>query len=177
MLEIVKQIIDFYIKNQKFPKIYDLNIENSSLLNEKLSCFVTFYYKGEIRGSAGNIKEIKDNGINEIIENTITALTKDSRFKPITPNEAYDLKIRIDKINNREMLKDKSIKTIDPTISGIITIKKDYSKMACILPNINPKLLTGEDFIPILKEKLSERSFKEDDYIIYEIKTIVETSY
>ena len=49
--------------------------------------------------------------------------------------------------------------------------------MACILPNINPKLLTWDDFIPILKEKLSEKSFNETDYIIYEIKTEVETSY
>ena len=177
MLEIVNQIIDFYKKNHKFPKIYDLNIENSPLLNEKLSCFVTFYYKWEIRGSAWNIKEIKDNWINELIENTINALTKDSRFKTINPNEVQDLKIRVDKINSREMLKDRSIKTIEPTISWVITIKKDYSKMACILPNINPKLLTWEDYIPILKEKLSENSFKEDDYIIYEIKTITETSY
>lgn len=177
MLEIVKQIINFYIKNEKFPKIYDLNIENSPLINEKLSCFVTFYYKWEIRGSAWNIKEIKDNWVNEIIENTIEALTKDPRFKAITPNDAHDLKIRIDKISNREMLKDRSIKTIEPTISWVIVIKKDYSKMACILPNINPKLLTWEDYIPILKEKLAESSFKEDNYIIYEIKTITETSY
>lgn len=177
MLEIVKQIINFYIKNEKFPKIYDLNIEDSPLLNEKISCFVTFYHKWEIRGSAWNIKEIKDNWVNEIIENTIQALTKDTRFKPITPNESKDLKIRIDKINNREMLKDRSIKTIDPTTSWVIVIKKDYDKMACILPNINPKLLTWDDYIPILKEKLSENNFKEDDYIIYEIKTITETSY
>jgi len=45
MLEIVKQILDFYIKNGNFPKIYDLNIEKSPFLNEKISCFVTFYYK------------------------------------------------------------------------------------------------------------------------------------
>ena len=49
--------------------------------------------------------------------------------------------------------------------------------MACILPNINPKLLSGEDFINVLKEKLQEPKFNENEYIIYEIKTEVFTSY
>ncbi|MDD2907891.1 MAG: AMMECR1 domain-containing protein [Candidatus Gracilibacteria bacterium] len=177
MLEIVKQTIDFYMKNLQAPRSFDIKVENPLLLEQKISVFVTLYYKGEIRGSAGNIKEIKDNAVSEIIENTIHALSKDSRFKAVSLNEASELKIRVDKISKREILKEKSIKQIEPTTSGVIVIKKDYSKMACILPNINPKLLTGDDFIPVLKEKLNEKSFNEADYIIYEIKTEVETSY
>lgn len=177
MLDIAKQTIDFYMKNLQTPKIYDLKVENNPLINQKISVFITLYYKWEIRGSAWNIKEIKDNWVSEIIENTIHALSKDDRFQPVSLNEAPELKIRIDKISSREILKEKSIKQIEPTISWVIVIKKDYSKMACILPNINPKLLTWEDFIPILKEKLNESDFKETDYIIYEIKTEVETSY
>jgi len=177
MIDIVKQTIDFYMKNLQTPKIYDLKIDNTQLVDQKISVFVTLYYKWEIRWSAWNIKEIKDNWVSEIIENTIHALTKDDRFKPVNLNEATELKIRVDKISSREILKDKSIKEIEPTISWVIVIKKDYSKMACILPNINPKLLTGEDFIQVLKEKLNEKEFNESDYIIYEIKTETETSY
>lgn len=177
MLEIVKQIIDYYSKNLKSPKIYDLKVENSPYLKERISTFVTLYYKWEIRWAAWNIKEIKDNWVNELIENTITALTKDDRFKPVNINELREIKIRIDKITSREILKEKSIKQIEPTNSWIIVIKKDYSKMACILPNINPKILNWEDFIPILKEKLKEKTFEEEEYIIYEIKTQIETSY
>lgn len=177
MLEIVKQTVDFYMKNLQSPKISDLKIENPLLLEQKISVFVTLYCKWEIRWSAWNIKEIKDNAVLELIDNTIHALSKDSRFKPVSLNEANELKIRVDLISSRNILKDKSIKQIDPTISWVIVIKKDYSKMACILPNINPKLLTWDDFIPILKEKLNEKSFNEADYIIYEIKTEIETSY
>jgi hypothetical protein len=92
-------------------------------------------------------------------------------------NEVPEIKIRVDKISSREILTNKEIKDIDPTISGIITIKKNYSKIACILPNINPKLFAGEDFVPVLEEKLKENKFVSDDYIIYEIKTEVETNY
>lgn len=177
MIEIAKQVINFYIKNIRVPKIFDINIENSPLINEKISCFVTLYYKWEIRGSSWNIKEIKENAVSEIIENTIFALTKDTRFKPVNISEASEIKIRIDKIVSREILKEKSIKQIDPTTSWIIVIEKEYNKMACILPNIDAKLLNWEDYIPVLKEKLNEKEFKEENYIIYEIKTQIETSY
>jgi hypothetical protein len=43
--------------------------------------------------------------------------------------------------------------------------------MACILPNIDSKILTWEDYIPVLKEKLKKKDFKEKEYIIYSIKT------
>jgi hypothetical protein len=56
-------------------------------------------------------------------------------------------------------------------------IKKDYTKTACILPNINPKLFAWEDFFPVLAEKLWEKKFVETDYIIYEIKTEMEVDY
>ncbi|NCO31329.1 hypothetical protein GW891_00390 [bacterium] len=45
MLEIVKQTIDFYMKNIQSPKIFDLKIENPLLLEQKISVFVTLYYK------------------------------------------------------------------------------------------------------------------------------------
>lgn len=177
MISIVKQVIDYFIQTGKKISLIDLKIEDKSLINEKISCFVTIYSKWEVRGSAGNIKDLKDNAVEELIENTFEAISKDSRFSPLTANEASDLKIRIDKISSRNMLKDKSVKDIDPTRSGIIAIKNDYSRLACILPNINPKLISGEDFVWVLKEKLNEQSFKEADYIIYEIKTEIFTNY
>jgi len=169
MISLVEQTIDFYLKNQKAPEIKDLKIKDTNLLNTKSSLFVTIYQKGEVRGSAWNIKELKENTVLELIENTIAAISKDSRFKPLWDNTW--IKIRIDKIISRNILQDNKIKEVDPTNSGILSIKKDYSKMACILPNINPLLLTWEDFIPVLKEKLSEKKFEEKEYINYEIKT------
>jgi len=59
----------------------------------------------------------------------------------------------------------------------VIAIKRDYDKLAVILPNISPKILTGSDFIEILKNKLQEKKFDEKDYIIYSISTISESNY
>jgi hypothetical protein len=43
--------------------------------------------------------------------------------------------------------------------------------MGIILPNITPLLLTWEDFIPVLKEKMKLKEFKEKDFILYRIST------
>ncbi len=177
MLEIVKQTIDFYMKNLTKPKISDLNFEDKSLLWKRSSCFVTIYHKGIIRWASWNIKEIKENSAEELIENTINALTNDKRFKKITLNETKELNIRVDEIISREILKDWKIEKIEPTSAWVLVIKKDYEKMACILPNIDPKILSWEDYINILVEKLEEKNFNPDDYIIYEIKTETKTNY
>lgn len=177
MIQIAKQTIDFYFKNFKTPKIEKLNIDDSSLLENKWSIFVTIYKSWEIRWSSWNIKEIKTNLAEEVIENTIWAISKDSRFKAIKLNEAKNLKIRIDKITDRKVLQDKEIMQIDPTKSWILAIKKDYESMAVILPNINPILLSWEDLIPILEAKFNTKKFEEKDYILYQIETEVTDNF
>lgn len=177
MLEIVKQTIDFYMKNLKKPKISDLNFEETDLLTKKWSCFVTIYHKWIIRWASWNIKEIKENLVEELIENTINALTNDKRFKKTTLGESKELNIRVDEIISREIIKDWNLEKIEPTSAWVLVIKKDYEKMACILPNIDPKILSWEDYINILVEKLEEKNFNPDDYIIYEIKTDTKINY
>lgn len=171
MIDIAKQTIDFYFKNFKTPKINDLNIKDESLTQLNWSLFITLYKWWEIRWSSWNIKEIKNSIAEEIIENTINALTKDSRFKPVKLDESKNIKIRIDLIKQRTILQDKEIFQIDPIKDGILVIKKDYSKMAVILPNINPSLLTWEDLLPVLESKFNVNWFKEEEYILYKIQT------
>ena len=177
MLSTAKQTIDFYTKYFKTPKLEELKIENPSILQVNWSVFVTIYLNWQIRWGSWNIKEIKPTLAEEIIENTIWAISKDSRFKPLKLDEAKNIKIRIDKIINRRVLQDSEIFQIDPTKSGVLAIKKDYSTMALILPNINPILLTGEDLIPVLESKLNTKKFDENDYILYEIKTEVTDNF
>lgn len=174
MLELVAQILDFYLKYLKEPQISDLKITNESLLTTRGACFVTFYKNGEVRGSAGNIKEVEINLATELIKNTIAAI-QDSRFEKLKLDEAKDLTIRIDTIVERKVLPLGKIAEIDPVKSGIIAIKREYDKLAVILPNISPKLLTWADFPAFLEAKLWE-PFDEKNYIVYEITTTVESN-
>ena len=176
MLEIVKQTIDFYTKYLKEPTKQDIQAIEADAFSKKWSCFVTLYKNGEIRGSAGNIKEIEPSIGEEIIKNTMEAISKDKRFPPITIAEVKDIRIRLDVIEWRTILEEGKILGLDPMKSGVIAIKKDYSKLAVVLPNISPKLLTGSDLLSMLEAKLDEK-LVESDYIIYDIKTKVDRNY
>ena len=177
MLNIVRQTMEFYTQYKKKPSINDIKIDDSSLLEWKISVFVTLYKNWEIRWSGWNIREISNSTAEELIENTIHAISKDTRFPEVKFDEVKDLKIRLDIITNRKVIQDDELVKIDPVKNWILTIKKDYSKLAVILPNIHPTLLTGEDFIPILKEKLWEKNFKANEYIIYEIETEISRDF
>ena len=175
MLDIVKQVIDFYYKNFNKPKIEDLEIKNKELLEDSWSIFVTLYLDWIIKWSSGNIKEIKENIVLELIENTVSAL-EDSRFVKASLSEKDNLKIRIDDITNRwKPLSDWDIKNIDPTKYWVLVIKSDYEKSAVILPNISWGLMTWEDFAWVLSKKLWE-DFDDKNYLVYKIETKVESN-
>lgn len=178
MIKIVQDIIKFYLTNSREPALNELEIIDKSIFEKKWCVFVTIYKNWEIRGSAWNIKELEPSIAQELIKSTIDAISKDIRFKPLSLNESIDVKIRIDIIDEKRMLTQPGeIKSIDPVKFWIIAIKKDYEDLAIILPNINNTLLHWEDFIGILKAKLADKDFKEDNYILYEIKTSTITSY
>ena len=177
MLEVVIQTIQYYFKYLRAPSANEIEISNKTLFSIPWCIFVTLYKNGEIRWAGGNVKEIEQNIVEETIKNTIEALVLDKRFSPITMNEIKDIRIRIDLIKERHILEEGKILELDPVKSGVICIKRDYEKLAVILPNIAPKLLTGSDFIPMIKEKLEEKDFSEKDYIIYEISTQVMTNF
>jgi AMMECR1 domain-containing protein len=138
---------------------------------------VTFYLNGEVRGSAGNIKEIHDSLAKELISNTMQALTGDKRFTPLTLVEGEKIQFRIDKVSDKKMIHLADIKNIDPVKNGIIAIHRDYGKLAVVLPNMSPKLLTGEDLIPVLQNKLEEKDISDTNHIFYNIETITESNY
>jgi len=170
MINTVKQTIDFYLKYNKKPELKDLQIEES-LLNRDWNIFVTIYLNGEINWSSWNIKEIKTTIAEELIENTINAISKDPRFEKLRLEDIPNTKIRVDEITGRNILQNWEISKLEPVKFWVIAIKKDYNSLVTILPNISASILSWEDFIYYLWQKLGVKKFKEDDYIIYSIET------
>ena len=175
MINIITQTLEFYLKYLKEPSLADIKDVNPELLTTRGSCFVTLYKNGEIRWSAGNVKEVEANLALELIKNTIAAATSDARFEKLKLDEVWSIKIRIDVIEERKVLAEWKLKEVDPVKHGVIAIKKEYDKLAVILPNISPKLLTGSDFAAFLSAKLSG-DFEEKNYIVYEITTKTESN-
>ena len=175
MLDITKQIIEFYLKNKIAPKVEDLKISDNSLSEKKWMIFVTLYKNWEIFWSSWNIIEIEKTFLEELIWNTIEAL-KDKRFSEKNASDLEKIKIRIDIIKDRVVLDEKAFKELSPLKKGVIVIKKDYNKLAVILPNISMNLISSNDFLPVLSSKLWE-DFVFDNYIVYSLDTEVLTDF
>jgi AMMECR1 domain-containing protein len=105
------------------------------------------------------------------------ALTGDKRFTPLTLTQAEKIQFRIDKISDRNMINFAEIKDIDPTKNGIIAIHRAYNKLGTVLPNMSAKIMTGDDFIPVLENKLEDKNINDKNYIFYSMQTQVETNY
>lgn len=174
MISIVKQILKYFLTHQKIPTKNELIITDTSLLNKKGTVFITLYKNGNIVGSSWNVVELENDMINELIQNAVTAL-QDPRFETLLLTDLDKIKIRVDVLQNRNILEWK-IEDLNPVKSGILVIKKDYTKLSVILPNISSTIVSGKDYIDILSKKLEE-SFVMDDYIVYEIQTEVTTDY
>lgn len=175
MINFIKNIIIYYVDKWKTPNISDLEIKDEILKWEAKSCFVTIYKNGNIRWSAWTIKELNTSLAKEIISNTIDAITKDSRFEELKKDELNDIKIRLDVIKDRKIYSDK-IEKINPVKNWVAVIKKDYTKLSVILPNISATIVSGKDLISVLSKKLDEE-FKQEDYIVYLLETEQFTDY
>lgn len=176
LLEISLKSVEYFLKNKKEPTEQELQIKDKSLLTKKGCIFVTFYKNWEIRWSAWNVKEIEANIVIETLKSSISAISEDKRFTPFTEEDLKDLRIRIDYIKSRDLLQEWKFYSIDPVKSWILAMSKDYSSIWIVLPNISSKLLTWEDFIPILEAKMN-KTFNEKDCYLYDIKTDVFTNY
>lgn len=176
MISIAEATLNHYFTKFLTPNPGEISIQGDAF--EKRGCvFVTLYKNGQTRGSAGNIKEIEKNLWEEIVKNTMEALLNDSRFGRVTGEEKGMISIRLDTISDRKVIDLATLKKLDPVKNGVIAIRRDYEKLAVILPNIAPSLLTGEDFLPVLSEKLDWDKVDEKNFILYSIETIVESNY
>ena len=177
MKDFVLQILTFYKEKMRSPKLDELTLVPEEYKNTQWCVCITLYVDGEVRGSAGNIKEIHGCIAEEIIASTIEALTNDSRFGPLKREEFDRIEFRGDIIKEREMVHIKDLEAIDPVKLGAITIARNYESLAFILPNISPKLLTGADSISALSQKLWWAKLDDKKYIFYTISTKSETSF
>ena len=107
-VRLARKAIEYYVINQHHLKTSpDID---SELISKRAGAFVSIHKNGRLRGCIGTIEATRENLALEIIENAISACSRDPRFEPVKTDELRFLEINVDvlgeteKIDSREEL-------------------------------------------------------------------------
>lgn len=85
-----------YVREFQFLTPPENLFERFPDLHRRAGAFVSLKKRGELRGCIGTIEPQRDNLAVEIVENAISAASKDPRFKPVAEEELAELKVSVD---------------------------------------------------------------------------------
>ena len=71
-------------------------------LTDRAGAFVSVHKNGMLRGCIGTIGPVQSSIVEEIISNGISAVSRDPRFNPVTPDELDQLEISVDILGKPE---------------------------------------------------------------------------
>lgn len=103
------------------------------LANHQAGVFVSIKKGEHLRGCIGTFLPAQKNVALEIIENAISAATRDPRFSPVKMIEMNDLSISVDILSPPQEIED--ISQLDPKKYGVIV--SSGSKKGLLLPNLD----------------------------------------
>jgi AmmeMemoRadiSam system protein A len=129
IVELTKDTVEKYIsKGETISPPTELTPE----MNEKAGVFVCIKKRGELRGCIGTYSPTTDNVANEVIQNAISAATRDPRFSPVSPLELTELEYSVDVLSPPEKID--GPKALDPKRYGVIVKKGNHRGL--LLPDL-----------------------------------------
>ncbi len=124
------------------------------MLAQRAGVFVSLHKDGRLRGCIGTIAPTQDSVAAEILENAVSASTKDPRFPPVEARELETLEISVDVLSSPERIDSKE--QLDVKRYGVIVTKG--WKRGLLLPNLEGVDTVEEQVsIALRKAGLSER--------------------
>lgn len=148
---------------------------NEITLHEPGASFVTLTQQGKLRGCIGSLEAHRPL-LQDVIENTQAAATRDPRFPPVCPEEVPGLHIEISVLTPPDEMHFSSqqdlLKQIRPFVDGLV-LEEGYRR-ATFLPLVWEQLPEPEDFLRHLKMKAGlPRDYWSDTLRCYRYQTQV----
>ena len=145
-MRLARASVEHYIlKHRKMEMPQDLPAE---LVSRRAGAFVSIHEHGKLRGCIGTISPVRGCLAQEIIDNAVSASTRDPRFDPIRPAELKWLEISVDVLGDPEPVS--SPDELDVKRYGVIVTKG--RKRGLLLPDLDG-VDTVEEQISIAKSK------------------------
>ena len=173
LLKLARESIKSEIEGKELKVSEDIKKNYS----EKKACFVTLTINGDLRGCIGSL-EARQELWKDVIENSMNAGFRDSRFKPVDKSELDKIKIEISVLTIPKKISYKSEEELKKKIKGKgVIIKKGWNS-ATYLPQVWEDLPDFESFIGSLCQKagLSGNAWKSLDLEvqIYSVEKVEE---
>ncbi len=145
-VQLARKTVESYIRYRVKPSVPDdLPPE---MLHRSAGAFVSIHEHGKLRGCIGTISPVRDCVAQEIIDNAVSASTRDPRFDPIREDELEWLEISVDVLGAPEPVS--SPAELDVKRYGVIVSKG--IKRGLLLPDLDG-VDTVEQQIAIAKSK------------------------
>ncbi len=131
-VELARAAIQAFVRERKrLAPPRDLPAE----MRERAGVFVSLHQGAELRGCIGTFQPQREYLAEEIIDNAISAATRDPRFPPVQADELDALEISVDVLSPPEPIS--SIESQDPKQHGLIVqSKRDLWKRGLLLPDL-----------------------------------------
>ena len=125
------QSVESYVRNRRTAEVPDGLPDE--LLHRKAGAFVSIHRQGQLRGCIGTIGPTKPCLAQEIMENAVSACSRDPRFDPIRPEELEWLEISVDVLGDPEDINDES--ELDVKRYGVIV--SSGHRRGLLLPDLD----------------------------------------
>ena len=127
--------------------------------------FVSLKKEGQLRGCIGTIQPVQPTLSEEIMENAVSAATRDPRFHPVTLEELDAITISVDVLSKPEPVS--GLEELNPSRYGVI-VKSGWKK-GVLLPDL-PGITTAEEQVRIAKLKAGIGENETIELMRFEVK-------
>ncbi len=147
-VKLARLSVETFVKTHKPVEAIQKHMVTEEMMNRKAGVFVSLKKDGHLRGCIGTFLPSRNNLLEEILFNAISACSKDPRFDPVTEDELPDLVYDVDVLSEPERIF--SVDKLDPKKYGVIV--GNGNRRGLLLPDLDG-VDTVEQQISIAKKK------------------------
>ena len=150
-VRLARYSLETFVKTHK-PAEMPKNLPEE-LTSRRAGAFVSLHKDGNLRGCIGTIMATQNNLAEEILQNAISACSRDPRFNPVEVDELDDIEYSVDVLGEPERAF--SVKDLDVKRYGVIV--ENGGRRGLLLPDLEG-VDTPEEQIAIAKHKANIRA-------------------
>jgi len=127
LVDLARRTIETYVLENR-----RIELSENMAGGGKAGVFVSIKKHKQLRGCIGTLQPVTEDVFHEVVENAISAATRDPRFPPVTSEELEELEISVDVLSLAEPVR--NITLLDPGRFGVIV--KSGGRTGVLLPDL-----------------------------------------